>query len=266
MSELRTSDLAPGLALGPDVVLGEGIDIGANVVIHAGSRVGDGCTLQDGAVIGKPPKLGPRTNAAGHVGNAVVDAGATVCSYAIVFAGAHLREGSILGDHALVRERATVGPGTVVGASSAVGIEVELGARVRMLNNVILAPRTLIEDEAELAPNVVTTTRRWNVPGEEGNVVLRRGARIGVGAILLAPVEIGAEAVVGAGSVVKQDVAPASVVAGSPARVLRTATGPDAVSGPSPEGCGGSGEPSCAEPAPAVCTEWPTRATEPKPQ
>ena len=50
---------------------------------------------------------------------------------------------------------------------------------------------------------------------------IRRGARVGGGAILCPGVEIGEEAFVGAGAVVTKDVPPRDVVVGNPARVLR---------------------------------------------
>ena len=50
---------------------------------------------------------------------------------------------------------------------------------------------------------------------------IRRGARIGGGAVLCPGIEIGEEAFVGAGAVVTKDVAPRTVVVGSPARRIR---------------------------------------------
>ena len=50
---------------------------------------------------------------------------------------------------------------------------------------------------------------------------IRRGARVGGGAILCPGVEVGEEAFVGAGAVVVRDVPPRVVVVGNPARVLR---------------------------------------------
>jgi acetyltransferase-like isoleucine patch superfamily enzyme len=50
---------------------------------------------------------------------------------------------------------------------------------------------------------------------------IRRGARIGGGAVLLPGIEIGEEAVVGAGAVVLGDVPPRTVVVGNPARPIR---------------------------------------------
>jgi acetyltransferase-like isoleucine patch superfamily enzyme len=50
---------------------------------------------------------------------------------------------------------------------------------------------------------------------------IRRGARVGGGAILLPGIEVGEEAFVGAGAVVTKDVPPRKLVVGSPAKVLR---------------------------------------------
>jgi acetyltransferase-like isoleucine patch superfamily enzyme len=50
---------------------------------------------------------------------------------------------------------------------------------------------------------------------------IRRGARVGGGAVLCPGVEIGEEAYVGAGAVVVGDVPPRVIVVGNPARVLR---------------------------------------------
>jgi acetyltransferase-like isoleucine patch superfamily enzyme len=50
---------------------------------------------------------------------------------------------------------------------------------------------------------------------------IRRGARVGGGAILCPGIEVGEEAYVGAGAVVTKDVPPRKVVIGCPARVLR---------------------------------------------
>jgi acetyltransferase-like isoleucine patch superfamily enzyme len=51
-------------------------------------------------------------------------------------------------------------------------------------------------------------------------VIVRRGADIGTGAVLLPGVTVGENALVGAGAVVTRDVPALAVVAGTPARVL----------------------------------------------
>jgi acetyltransferase-like isoleucine patch superfamily enzyme len=50
---------------------------------------------------------------------------------------------------------------------------------------------------------------------------IRRGARIGGGAVLLPGIDVGEEAFVGAGAVVLRDVPPRTVVVGNPARQIK---------------------------------------------
>ncbi len=62
-----------------------------------------------------------------------------------------------------------------------------------------------------------------------GPIVVEEDAWIGAGAILFPRVTIGRGAIVGAGAVVRADVPPYTVVAGVPARVIRTLNAPDGV-------------------------------------
>jgi acetyltransferase-like isoleucine patch superfamily enzyme len=52
--------------------------------------------------------------------------------------------------------------------------------------------------------------------------MVKQGASIGSGAVILCGVTIGARAIVGAGAVVTKDVAPGAIVTGVPARFLRS--------------------------------------------
>jgi acetyltransferase-like isoleucine patch superfamily enzyme len=77
-----------------------------------------------------------------------------------------------------------------------------------------------------IAPCVVTTNDNFMGRTEKRHELIkgptiRRGARVGGGAILLPGIEIGEEAFVGAGAVVTKDVEPYMLVVGTPARPLR---------------------------------------------
>jgi carbonic anhydrase/acetyltransferase-like protein (isoleucine patch superfamily) len=54
-----------------------------------------------------------------------------------------------------------------------------------------------------------------------------RGSLIGIGAIILEGVRVGAGSIVGAGAVVTKDVPPGTVVAGIPAKVMRSLSQPE---------------------------------------
>ncbi|MDX9694897.1 MAG: acyltransferase [Bacteroidales bacterium] len=59
-------------------------------------------------------------------------------------------------------------------------------------------------------------------PLKSAKVVIKDGAHIGIGAIIMPGVTIGEGAVVGAGSVVTKDIPPYSVATGIPAKVIKT--------------------------------------------
>ena len=156
----------------------------------------------------------------------VVDEGARICAGAIVLAGSRIGARAMVGDRAHVRERTTIGEETTIGTGSAVDNDVAIGARVRVQTGCYLTALSRIEDDVFVAPCVVTTNDptggRSRGQGLEG-VTLRRGCRVGGGAVLLPGVEVGEEAFVAAGAVVTRDVAPRMLVVGVPARPVRPA-------------------------------------------
>ena len=91
--------------------------------------------------------------------------------------------------------------------------EVVIEDRVTISHRVMILTHTDAGD-SPLKDEVVNT--------EQAPVMIRRGAYIGANVTILQGVEIGEESVVGAGAVVTRSVPPSSVVAGVPARVLKT--------------------------------------------
>jgi len=84
--------------------------------------------------------------------------------------------------------------------------------------------------------SVLTGTHDWTkfgaerqvaVPASGRDVVIEEGVWVSSNAIVVGPCHIGAHAVVGVGSLVLRDVEPYTVVAGNPARVLRTVPSPE---------------------------------------
>ena len=95
-----------------------------------------------------------------------------------------------------------------------------MGDGVRILGYCGIGPGVVVEDDGFLAPAVIMLSGTTMAEREGGPSIVRRGARIGSGTQIMPAVEVGEDAVVGAGSVVTRDVPPGVTVAGVPARPL----------------------------------------------
>ncbi len=217
--------LEPGAVVYADAEVGGGTTISAGAIVHSGTVIGARCLVEPGAVLGKRPRLRPGSSAAGAVGDLVVEDDVTVCCGAVVYAGARVGAAAIIGDQSQVRERAVVGARTVVGRGSTVDFGAQVGERVSIQTLVYVTAGAIVEDDVFLGPGVVTTNddaMGRHPPGEPlRGPVLRRGCRIGGGAVLTPGAVVGEEAFIAAGAVVVRDVAPREVVMGVPGRPVR---------------------------------------------
>ena len=202
-------------------------EVAPSAIVYPGTVLADGCRVLDGAVVGKQPSLSPRSTAKREpLAPAELGPGTIVSTGAIVFAGTRVGARVIVGDQACVRERVVVGDDVVIGRGSLVENDTTIGALTKIQADAYITAYSTLEDEVFVAPRVVTTNDNFMGRTERRHELvkgptIRRGARIGGGAILCPAIEIGEEAFVGAGAVVVQDVPPRTVVVGNPARVLR---------------------------------------------
>jgi acetyltransferase-like isoleucine patch superfamily enzyme len=202
-------------------------EIHPSATVYPGTVLGEGVKVLEGAVVGKQPTLSPRSTAKREpLPPAELGDGTIVSTGAIVFAGSQVGARVILGDQSCVRERVQVGDDVVLGRGSLIENDTSIGARTKIQAGAYITAYSTLEDDVFIAPCVVTTNDNFMGRTERRHDLIkgptiRRGARIGGGAILCPAVEIGEEAFVGAGAVVTKDVPSRMLVVGNPARVLR---------------------------------------------
>lgn len=129
--------------------------------------------------------------------------------------------------------------GCEIGDNSKVGtfVEIQKGAKVgrnvKISSHTFICEGVTIEDDVFIGHNVsfindkyprstnadggLQTEADWKVIP----TLVKKGASVGTSATILCGVTIGERAIVGAGSVVTKDVAPDTIVAGVPARVVK---------------------------------------------
>lgn len=121
--------------------------------------------------------------------------------------GAVIRDQVTIGKKAVIMMGAVINIGAVIGDSSMIDMGAVLGARATVGKNVHIGAGAVLAGVLE--------------PPSAAPVIIEDEVLIGANAVILEGVRVGAGAVVAAGSVVTKDVPAGTVVAGSPAKVIK---------------------------------------------
>lgn len=145
---------------------------------------------------------------------AVIDEGCSIGAGTKIWHFSHVMTDAEIGEKCNIGQNVVVSPG------------VKIGRNVKIQNNVSLYSGVICEDDVFLGPSMVFTnikTPRSAYPRNTREdylpTVIKKGASIGANATIICGVNIGCHAMVGAGSVVTEDVPEYAVVYGNPARI-----------------------------------------------
>jgi acetyltransferase-like isoleucine patch superfamily enzyme len=231
LSSLSFVRLPSGSSIAQDVILDPDTFIGNNVTLYPGVEVGKGSVLLDGAVVGRIPISNGSTTRPieSSFGRVIVGSGSIIGANCVLYTNIRLGDRVLIGDLASIREDCTIGDGAIVGRGVMMLYNCSVGEFTRVQDQAHLVGDMRIEEHVFIGMQVVTTNdndvylRRFGIQqsGRVRGPSIRRFAAVGAGATILPGVEIGEGALVAAGAVVTKDVAPWTIVAGVPARVLR---------------------------------------------
>ena len=127
--------------------------------------------------------------------------------------------------YCVVLPQAVIGEDSNICSHCFIENDVRIGDRVTVKSGVQLWDGVRIEDDVFIGPNVTFTNDRYpcskQYPDHFEQTVIRRGASIGAGSVILCGIEIGEGAMVGAGSVVTKNVPAGELWVGNPARFVK---------------------------------------------
>ncbi len=127
-----------------------------------------------------------------------------------------------------------IGDETKIGAFVEVQKNASIGKRCKISSHTFICEGVTVENNVFIGHGVTFINDSYpRATNEDGKLqtesdwkvertLVKKGASVGSGSTILAGVVIGENAIIGAGSVVTRDVPPNTIVAGNPARFLRS--------------------------------------------
>lgn len=164
--------------------------------------------IHESVKIGKETKI---------MSSAIIEENVTIGSYCFIGHNVQIRPGCVIGDHTQIL------PFVFLEGNNKVGSHVSITPHSHITKGMI------IEDWVFIGPHMNSMNDRSMVYGRTHikpfvleAPIIRRAARIGGGVCILPRVEVGENALVGAGSILTKNVPARAVVFGSPARQVGT--------------------------------------------
>lgn len=129
-----------------------------------------------------------------------------------------------------IREGAQIGENCVLGKEVYIDFDVKIGNNVKIQNRASIYHGVILEDGVFIGPHVCFTNdkvpraidEKGNLKSDSnwkvGKILVKEGASIGAGSVILPGITIGEYAMIGAGSVVTKDVPGYTLIYGNPAK------------------------------------------------
>jgi acetyltransferase-like isoleucine patch superfamily enzyme len=194
-----------------------------NRTVHPNVSLGRNVSIGEFVILGEPAR-GARSGE--H--ELVIGDDGVIRSHSVLYAGSRIGKRFQTGHQVFLREDNEIGDDVSIGTKSMIEHHVKIGNGVRIHSQAFIPEYTVLEDGCWIGPGVVITNANYPAATRtkeflEG-VLVRRKAKVGANATLLPGIEIGENALVGAGAVVTRDVPAGAVIVGDPARVVRRVT------------------------------------------
>ena len=203
------ADLAPGVTVGAFATVGPGVQLGPRSVVGPYSILGEpvAAFYTDDAHVPRPLTFGEDT---------------LIRSHSVFYEGSQFGPGFECGHRVTVREGTEAGSHVRIGTLSDVQGDCQIGEFVRLHSNVHIGMKSVISDYVWIFPYVVLTNDPQPPSEQLVGVTVDEFAVIATMTVVLPGVRIGRDALVGASSLVRNDVPDLAVVVGNPAKQVTT--------------------------------------------
>ena len=192
--------------------------IASTAIIYPNVELGPHVIIEDFCIIGIPFKdyQGEKT---------IIGEGAHIRSHTTIYAGNIIGKNFQTGHKASLRELNTIGNDVSIGTHSIVEHHVLIEDGVRIHSQAFIPEFCILRKHCWIGPCVTLTNAKYpqspNVKNELKGCVIEEHAKIGANTTILPGITIGANSLVGAGSVVTKNIKAHWASAGNPAKEIR---------------------------------------------
>lgn len=175
------------------------IELGTGIFVHENVKIGKNVTIGHGSCIG----FGDPED-----GELVIEDNVKIGAFCVIHFGAVIKESACIDHRCVIGIEVEIGKNTQVLPGKEVTYKAKIGDNCIIGGNV--ADRTIIEDDVrylgEIAHSHRDASLSWDET-EEPSPTIYKGSVVGVNALIIGPRKIGPCAYVGAGEIVRTDVA-----------------------------------------------------------
>ncbi len=212
----------PDYLISKNANIGKNVNIGKGVIIHDNVSIGDNTFIGAYSIIGEPTADYYKASHAHNFKPTVIGANSIIRSFTTIYEnvtiGAHFQSGH----HAIIREDSIIGHNSSFGSCSELPGKARIGNYVRIHSKVMLSENNIIDDYVWIYPFVVITNVKHPPTSPHLTTHIKKYAQVFAQSTLLPGICIGENAIVAAGALVKEDVGDERLVAGRPAKDIKS--------------------------------------------
>jgi len=209
-----TSNISPNAVIASGVEIGDNCSIGPFTIIHKGSRIGANTTIGSFCEIGVESSLANNQEA-------VIGDNCLIRSHTTIYNGTKIEKGFITGHNVVIRENSTIGQNVRIGTFSDIQGDCKIGNYSRLHSSVHIGKFSEVGEFVWIFPYVVLTNDPCPPSKNLIGSTIQDFAVIATMSTLLPGTVIGFGSLIGANSLVQQNVPIEVLALGSPARIIK---------------------------------------------
>ena len=198
--------------------------------IYGPSKIGKNAIIDSFVIIGYPKRVKTKEiikknevsiieNSYDEISNgSIIGKNNHIRPFTIIYEESELESDVETGTNVVIRENCKIGSGSIIGSGTILDSGVSIGRDARIQSSNFIPPKIILGNNIFLGPGVRFANDLYPVSSKLTSTLVEDNVIVGIGAIILAGITIGENAVIAAGSIVTKNIPKNDVMMGTPAK------------------------------------------------